>query len=159
MELPSNLEALARLIGSWSGPGEGTYPTSRSFSYQETITFTCNGKPFLEYVQRTKSPDGQPLHTAVSILLPGRRANGPEKNVPPLCSFSPIHYLELPEFFADAITSMTGKSPSTTGAGSEGALTKGPVALVVPAAVSLLYCASRGERLRRGRRGREHRGR
>ena len=62
MELPSNLEALARLIGSWSGPGEGAYPTSRSFSYQETITFTCNGKPFLEYVQRTKSPDGQPMH-------------------------------------------------------------------------------------------------
>ena len=44
MELPSNLEALARLIGSWSGPGEGAYPTSRSFSYQETITFTCNGQ-------------------------------------------------------------------------------------------------------------------
>ena len=29
-----------------------------------------------------------------------------------------------------------------------GALTKGPVALIVPAAVSLLYCASRGEWLR-----------
>ena len=68
MELPSNLEALARLIGSWSGPGEGAYPTSRSFSYQETITFTCNGKPFLEYVQRTKSPDGQPMHTETGYL-------------------------------------------------------------------------------------------
>ncbi|HQF37944.1 MAG TPA: hypothetical protein PK322_02385 [Opitutaceae bacterium] len=77
-------------------------------------------------------PDGQPLHIPVSILLPGRRANGPEKNVPPLCCFSPIHYLELPEFFADAITSMTGKSPSTTGAGSEGALTKGPFNALCP---------------------------
>ncbi len=71
-------------------------------------------------------PQGQPLHVPVQILLPGRRANGPEKGVPPLCCYSPIHHLELPEFFADVITSMTGKSPSTTGAGSEGALTKGP---------------------------------
>jgi len=77
-------------------------------------------------------PDGLPLHSAVSILLPGRRANGPEKGVPPLCCYSPIHYLELPEFFADAITSMTGKSPSTTGAGSEGALTKGPFNALCP---------------------------
>jgi len=71
-------------------------------------------------------PEGQPLHVPVQILLPGRRANPPEKSVPALCCYSPIHYLELPEFFADVITSMTGKSPSTTGAGSEGALTKGP---------------------------------
>jgi hypothetical protein len=40
--------------------------------------------------------------------------------------FSPIHYQELPELFMDFICSLTGKSPSTTGFGSEGALTKGP---------------------------------
>jgi hypothetical protein len=34
--------------------------------------------------------------------------------------------MELPELFMEYICSMTGKSPSTTGAGSEGALTKGP---------------------------------
>jgi hypothetical protein len=34
--------------------------------------------------------------------------------------------MELPELFMEYISSMTGKSPSTTGAGSEGALTKGP---------------------------------
>ena len=39
---------------------------------------------------------------------------------------SPLHYMELPELFMEFISSMTGKSPSTTGAGSEGALTKGP---------------------------------
>ncbi len=77
-------------------------------------------------------PEGQPLHLPVSILLPGRRANGPEKGVPPICCYSPIHHLELPEFFADVITSMTGKSPSTTGAGSEGALTKGPFNALCP---------------------------
>ncbi|RLS73376.1 MAG: hypothetical protein DWI00_10550, partial [Planctomycetota bacterium] len=33
---------------------------------------------------------------------------------------------ELPELFMDFISALSGKSPSTTGAGSEGALTKGP---------------------------------
>jgi phosphoenolpyruvate carboxykinase (diphosphate) len=46
--------------------------------------------------------------------------------VPPLCSYGPLHYMEVPELFMEFISSMTGKSPSTTGAGSEGALTKGP---------------------------------
>ena len=36
----------------------------------------------------------------------------------------PIHYQELPELFMDFICSLTGKSPATTGFGSEGALTK-----------------------------------
>jgi hypothetical protein len=44
----------------------------------------------------------------------------------PLAIYNPIHYQELPELFMDFICSLTGKSPSTTGAGSEGALTKGP---------------------------------
>jgi hypothetical protein len=43
-----------------------------------------------------------------------------------LAIYNPIHYQELPELFMDFICSLTGKSPSTTGAGSEGALTKGP---------------------------------
>ena len=37
-----------------------------------------------------------------------------------------MHYQELPELFMDIICSVSGTSPSTTGAGSEGALTKGP---------------------------------
>jgi hypothetical protein len=43
-----------------------------------------------------------------------------------LAVYNPVHYQELPELFMDYICSLTGKSPSTTGAGSEGALTKGP---------------------------------
>src|SRR5690606_30562478 len=46
--------------------------------------------------------------------------------VPPLAVYNPLHYQELPEAFMDFIASLTGKSPSTTGAGSEGAMTKGP---------------------------------
>jgi hypothetical protein len=62
----------------------------------------------------------------VGSVLMGRRLNPPEPGVRPLCVFGPIHYQELPEAFMDLISSLTGKSPSTTGAGSEGALTKGP---------------------------------
>jgi len=56
----------------------------------------------------------------------GRRLNPPEQGIRPLCVFGPIHYQEVPEAFMDFIASLTGKSPSTTGVGSEGALTKGP---------------------------------
>src|SRR3981081_1906178 len=43
-----------------------------------------------------------------------------------------MHYMELSEAFMEFICSMTGKSPSTTGAGSEGALTKGPFNALPP---------------------------
>ena len=71
---------------------------------------------------------GQPLHVPVGAVLLGRRNNPPEPEagIRPLAVYSPIHYQELPELFMDFICSLTGKSPSTTGAGSEGALTKGP---------------------------------
>ena len=77
-------------------------------------------------------PLAQPLHTPVNAVLPGRRNNPPEPGVRPLCVFNPIHHLELPELFMEFICSMTGKSPSTTGAGSEGALTKGPFNALPP---------------------------
>ena len=71
---------------------------------------------------------GRPLHAPVGAVLLGRRNNPPEPEagIRPLAVYSPIHYQELPELFMDFICSLTGKSPSTTGAGSEGALTKGP---------------------------------
>jgi hypothetical protein len=71
-------------------------------------------------------PLNQPLMTPVDAVLTGRRNNPPDKGIRPLAVFNPIHYQELPELFMDFICSVTGKSPSTTGAGSEGALTKGP---------------------------------
>jgi hypothetical protein len=52
--------------------------------------------------------------------------------VPPLAVYNPIHYQELPQLFMDFICSLTGKSPSTTGFGSEGALTKGPFNAMPP---------------------------
>src|SRR4029078_3854495 len=61
-------------------------------------------------------------------VLAGRRNNPPDRkaNIPPLAVYGPIHYQELPELFMDFVSSLTGKSPATTGFGSEGALTKGP---------------------------------
>jgi hypothetical protein len=73
-----------------------------------------------------RMPADAPLTLPVDIVAAGRRNNPPEPAVPPLCSYNPLHYMELPELFMEFIASMTGKSPSTTGAGSEGALTKGP---------------------------------
>jgi phosphoenolpyruvate carboxykinase (diphosphate) len=81
-------------------------------------------------------PPGSSALFPVGAVLAGRRLNPPEPGLPSqgsakagvrsLCVYGPVHYQELPEAFMDFIASLTGKSPSTTGAGSEGALTKGP---------------------------------
>jgi hypothetical protein len=70
----------------------------------------------------------------VNAVLPGRRNNPIDKEagIRPLAVYNPIHYQESPELFMDFICSLTGKSPSTTGAGSEGALTKGPFNMLTP---------------------------
>ncbi|MDH3527057.1 MAG: hypothetical protein OEM43_06095 [Gammaproteobacteria bacterium] len=70
----------------------------------------------------------------VDAVLAGRRNNPPEAGIRPLAVYNPIHYQELPELFMDFVCSLTGKSPSTTGAGSEGALTKGPFNALRPTA-------------------------
>lgn len=79
-------------------------------------------------------PDEEHVYFPVNAILTGRR-NNPEdvkNNVPPFAVYNPIHYQELPELFIDFICSITGKSPSTTGFGSEGALTKGPFNALLP---------------------------
>lgn len=75
-----------------------------------------------------KIPSENPVYFPVNAVLPGRRNNPPDPKhgVPALAVYNPIHYQELPELFMDFTSSLTGKSPSTTGFGSEGALTKGP---------------------------------
>ena len=81
---------------------------------------------------RRRVPAGQFVPTPVSSVLAGRRNNPPEAGVRALACYNPIHYFELPELFMEFICSMTGKSPSTTGTGSEGALTKGPFNALPP---------------------------
>jgi hypothetical protein len=81
-------------------------------------------------------PRDKPVLFPVGAILSGRRNNPPEreKGIRSLAVYNPIHYQELPELFMDYICSLTGKSPSTTAAGSEGALTKGPFNALRPAA-------------------------
>ena len=57
-----------------------------------------------------KLPMSRPLKLAVDVVAAGRRNNAAEDSVPPLCAYSPLHYMELPELFMEFISSMTGKS-------------------------------------------------
>jgi hypothetical protein len=79
-------------------------------------------------------PIDQPVQIPVGAILSGRRNNpaDPAAGIHSLAIYGPIHYQEPPELLADYLASLSGKSPSTTGAGSEGALTKGPFNALPP---------------------------
>jgi hypothetical protein len=62
-DLHPALGALAALVGTWSGEGEGHYPTIAPFAYRETVTFAASGRPVLSYAQRTwRAGSDEPLH-------------------------------------------------------------------------------------------------
>src|ERR1700758_4412998 len=68
-DLPPDLEALAPLLGTWAGQGEGDYPTIQRFEYLEEVVFSHVGKPFLAYAQKTKAvSDEKPLHAETGYL-------------------------------------------------------------------------------------------
>ncbi|MDB5103547.1 MAG: hypothetical protein JWP91_1236 [Fibrobacteres bacterium] len=98
--------------------------------------------PFSVFVAQTgirlkrKLTADAPLANPVDAVLIGRRNNpiDREAGIKPLAVYNPLHFQELPEAFMDFVASPTGKSPSTTGAGSEGALTKGPFNALWPTA-------------------------
>ncbi len=146
---------MASLLADFAGTEEGDGP---AFVVSSANPRIVDGKPSKNprYLQRRpdqtdakatavaalserlvrRMPSAAPLPRPVDIVAAGRRNNPPEPGSPPLCSYGPLHYMEPPEMFMEFISSMTGKSPSTTGAGSEGALTKGPFN-AMPAIVDL----------------------
>lgn len=67
-ELHPGIALLAPLIGTWSGHGAGDYPTISAFGYLEEVSIAHTGKPFLSYIQRTRSPDGPPMHAETGYL-------------------------------------------------------------------------------------------
>jgi hypothetical protein len=85
-------------------------------------------------LQRRISLDTPALHAGQrgGAGPPQQSARSGGARIRSLAVFNPMHYMELPELFMEFISSMTGKSPSTTGAGSEGALTKGPFNALPP---------------------------
>jgi phosphoenolpyruvate carboxykinase (diphosphate) len=125
-------------------------PNNGSFAVASSHPRVVNGKPSLNprYLQKRSDltdprawylaeiaarlerdiPAARPVYFPVNSVLAGRRNSPPDPaaGLPPLAVYAPIHYQELPELFMDYISSLTGKSPATTGFGSEGALTKGP---------------------------------
>ena len=61
--------ALAPLLGTWRGSGEGSYPTIDDFAYAEELVFGHVGKPFLSMVQRSRDlSTGAPLHAEAGYL-------------------------------------------------------------------------------------------
>jgi hypothetical protein len=144
VEFDRYTEPMKHLLESFDGTGAYRYAVSSAYPR------LVNGKPSQNprYLQKRPDlvsprdgylaevaarlereiPSSHPVHFPVNAVLAGRRNSPPDPAIgmPPLAAYGPIHYQELPELFMEFTSSLTGKSPATTGFGSEGALTKGP---------------------------------
>lgn len=69
---PEVKPAVDALVGTWTGEGEGQYPTIEPFGYRETLQVVeRSDHPAVHYEQRTwrKTPDGEtPSHWETGLL-------------------------------------------------------------------------------------------
>ncbi len=116
---------------------EGGLPTKNPRYLEPNRFYNENEASYVSDIgvrlRRKIKPEDPVIHV-VNAVLPGRRNNPVDRKagIRPLAVYNPIHYQETPELFMDFVCSLTGKSPSTTGAGSEGALTKAPFNMLTP---------------------------
>ena len=71
LQVHADLDPLAFLLGSWSGDGEGTYPTTTPFLFREEMRFEHVGSAFILYAQRSWLADGAPIHFESGVVRPG----------------------------------------------------------------------------------------
>ncbi|MEY2634457.1 MAG: hypothetical protein RIS75_397 [Actinomycetota bacterium] len=82
------------LVGTWTGFGEGQYPTTEAFRYEEVVQFATDGRPFLEYRSMTWIVDEdnkriKPAHTESGYWRPA-----PDNGIEALIAH-PLGYSEL----------------------------------------------------------------
>ena len=60
------------LLGTWSGIGNGQFPTIKSFTYSENLAFNFDGvNDLIHYEQRTwLAPDNTPSHWESGFIKP-----------------------------------------------------------------------------------------
>ena len=62
IEIPSDLHPdvvpLAFLLGDWEGAGVSDFPDAENCNFGQEVTFTHDGRPFLEYTSRSWVLDG-----------------------------------------------------------------------------------------------------
>lgn len=70
--VPSELQAVAFLLGTWVGEGTASFPTmDEDVHYGERLVFEHVGEPFLLYAQESwVADDGTPLHFERGSLRP-----------------------------------------------------------------------------------------
>ena len=82
-DLHERLTHLEFLVGAWHGLGVVGYPTMESANYEQELSFTHDGRPFLAYQSRTwlLDADGnrvRPSGTETGFWRPGATERGVE---------------------------------------------------------------------------------
>ena len=82
-DLHPSLEHLAFLVGEWQGLGVVGYPTITEARYEQEVSFSHDGRPFLAYISKTWLIDDdanriRPSGTETGFWRPGKEARDVE---------------------------------------------------------------------------------